>query len=117
MTNDFEGLGKLDPLQIKSMGKRMYVKDADMQLHVPMTGDPRSLEETHSFKNVLGRYLDDVNTLQHDKEAEIQRLVAGETEDLHRVTLKMDEAEAAFDMMMEIRNKLLDAYQELIRMQ
>lgn len=96
---------------------RMNVKDADMQIHVPTPAESRNLDESKSFKNVLGEYLTDVNTLQHDADAQIQRLVAGETEDLHEVTMAMDEAEASFELMMEIRNKLMDAYREIMRMQ
>lgn len=105
-------VNKLIPF-LNRNNSRAYVKGADMQVHVP------NVEQTNkpsSFKNVLGGYVDQVNTLQHDADAEIQRLVAGETEDLHEVMLKMDEAETSFQMMMEIRNKLVDAYKDLSRM-
>jgi len=107
-------LTKLLPLLKKS---RTYVKGADLQIHVPNPEKASQLDQTHSFKNVLGQYIDQVNTLQHDADAEIQRLVAGETEDLHEVMLKMDEAETSFQMMMEIRNKLVEAYKDLSKMQ
>ncbi len=94
-----------------------YVKDADLQIVLPSIQDMPDLEDTHTFKSVLSQYLEEVNTLQHDAESQVQRLVAGETEDLHEVMLAMDEAETSFEMMMEIRNKLVGAYQELMRMQ
>ncbi len=96
---------------------RVYVKDADLQVHVPTIQEAKKLEDTHSFKGVLSNYLEEVNTLQHDADAQIQKLVAGETEDLHEVMLAMDEAETSFEMMMEIRSKLENAYQEVMRMQ
>lgn len=96
---------------------RIHIKDAEMQVHVPSIGEAKDLEGKSSFKGVLGDYLEEVNTLQHEADAQIQRLVAGETEDLHEVTMAMDEAEASFELMMEIRNKLVDAYKELMRMQ
>jgi flagellar hook-basal body complex protein FliE len=43
-------------------------------------------------------------------------MVAGEPVDLHEVMISSEEAGIAFDLMMEIRNKLLDAYQEIQRM-
>ena len=96
---------------------RAYVQDADMQIHFPSTKELSNLEGTHTFQNILKSYLEEVNTLQHDADSQIQRLVAGETEDLHEVMLAMDEAETSFEMMMKIRNKLVDAYKELMRMQ
>jgi len=77
----------------------------------------KPLEDTHTFKDIMSTYFDEVNTLQHDADAQIQKLVAGETEDLHQVMTAMDEAETSFSMMMEIRNKLVNAYQEIMRMQ
>ncbi len=101
----------------KAKKARVFVKDADMQIHVPTPKEAMDLEKTHSFKNVLHSYLDEVNSLQHEADAQIQRLAAGETEDVHEVMLKMKEAEIAFDMMLEIRNKLVDSYKEIMRMQ
>ena len=102
---------------IEKNKNRIYVKDADLQIHVPTPTEAKQLEEGHSFKNILTGYLDEVNTLQHDAESQIQRLIAGETEDVHEVMEAMDDAETAFEMMMEIRNKLISGYQEVMRMQ
>lgn len=113
---DIFGLEGVSLNSTKRLGQQ-YVKDADLQIHVPLVSEAPNLEETHTFKNVLRRYLEDVNTLQHDADAQIQRLIAGETEDLHQVMLAMDEAETAFSMMMEIRNKLVESYKEVMRMQ
>jgi len=95
---------------------RSYVKDTKLQVHVPGAKEAQQLDQKHAFKNVLGGYIGQVNTLQHESDAQIQRLVSGETEDLHEVMLAMDEAETSFQMMMEIRNKLVDAYKDLSRM-
>jgi flagellar hook-basal body complex protein FliE len=61
--------------------------------------------------------LKDVNRLQLDAGANVNRVVAGEEVDLHEVMISSAEAGIAFEMMMEIRNKLLEAYQEVMRMQ
>ena len=70
-----------------------------------------------SFKDLLSGLVDKVDALQKDADTSIKSLVTGETQDLHNVTIKMEEAGVAFDLMMEIRNKLLEAYQEILRMQ
>ncbi len=90
---------------------------ADLQVYFPALQEAKEMEGAQSFKKVLASYLQDTNNLQHAADAEIQRMVAGEAEDLHQVTMAMDEAEAAFEMMMEVRNKLVGAYQEIMRMQ
>lgn len=69
------------------------------------------------FKDMLKGLVDKVDSLQKDADASIKGLVTGETTNVHDVTMKMEEAGIAFDLMMEIRNKLLEAYQQVMRMQ
>ncbi len=69
-----------------------------------------------SFKSTLQGYLKDVNEMQHKADASIEKMVAGEITDVHQVMNSVQEANLAFNMMMEIRNKVMDAYQEIMRM-
>lgn len=69
------------------------------------------------FKDMLKGLVDKVDSLQKDADASIKGLVTGETTNVHDVTMKMEEAGIAFELMMEIRNKLLEAYQQVMRMQ
>lgn len=47
----------------------------------------------------------------------LQSLALGETDDLHRVIMNLESTKLAFDLALQVRNKVLDAYQELMRMQ
>jgi flagellar hook-basal body complex protein FliE len=69
-----------------------------------------------SFEDTLKGFLKDVNTMQHTADQSIQKMVAGEIKDVHQVMLAAGEAKVAFNMMLEIRNKTMEAYQELIKM-
>lgn len=77
---------------------------------------PSEASET-SFGDILGGLVQKVNSLQQDADKSINGLVTGETTNVHDVTIKTTEAGLAFDLMMEIRNKLLDAYQQIMKMQ
>jgi flagellar hook-basal body complex protein FliE len=68
-----------------------------------------------SFKDVMKNFLSDVNEMQNKADESIQKMVAGEITDVHQVMSTVEEANTAFNMMMEIRNKVMDAYQELMR--
>ena len=69
------------------------------------------------FGRALKSAITDAQSLQ-DKASELsQRLVTGEVADVHQVMIAGEEASVAFELMMEIRNKLLEAYQEIMRMQ
>jgi flagellar hook-basal body complex protein FliE len=68
------------------------------------------------FRETLVQALQETNTLQLDAGRQVTRLTAGEDVDLHEVMISQAEASVAFELMMEIRNKLLEAYQEIQRM-
>jgi flagellar hook-basal body complex protein FliE len=101
----------------KSNARRpsIFVKDAEFSIPEIKIGDAADLEKTSHFKNVLAGYLEDVNHLQHEADAQVQRLAAGETENLHEVMLAMDEAQTSFDLMMQIRSQLMKSYEQLMR--
>jgi flagellar hook-basal body complex protein FliE len=69
-----------------------------------------------SFKDTLNGFISDVNSMQVKADESINRMAAGEITDVHQVMTAVEEANTAFNMMMEIRNKVMDAYQEVLRM-
>ena len=77
----------------------------------------RDPDKGTSFQSILGDLVREVNGLQQDASRSIEGLVTGETQNVHDVTTRMAEAGIAFDLMMEVRNKLLDAYQQILQMQ
>lgn len=70
-----------------------------------------------SFKDVLGNFINEVNTLQHKAGESIENLATGKIEDIHEVMIAMSKAEVSFKFMIETRNKLLETYKEVMRMQ
>jgi flagellar hook-basal body complex protein FliE len=70
-----------------------------------------------SFGEVLKDSLAQVNSLQHEADAAIHSLATGGTATLHDTMLAVEKAELSFRLMMQVRNKIVDAYQEVLRMQ
>ncbi len=68
-----------------------------------------------SFKDTLSTFMTDVNKMQTKASESIKHLAAGEITDVHQVMSAVEEANVAFNMMMELRNKVMDAYQEVMR--
>ncbi|HVY69174.1 MAG TPA: flagellar hook-basal body complex protein FliE [Verrucomicrobiae bacterium] len=79
------------------------------------TGGP--VETSGSFGNVLGQFLNDVNAKQAAAGDAVNGVLSGQNVPLHQAMVAMEEASVSFQMMVEVRNKLLDSYQELMRMQ
>ncbi|HGY91728.1 MAG TPA: flagellar hook-basal body complex protein FliE [Planctomycetes bacterium] len=70
-----------------------------------------------SFGKILNEVLTDANAKQLEADQSVQSLLAGETQDVNQVMVAMAKADVSFRMMLEVRNKLIDAYQEVMRMQ
>jgi flagellar hook-basal body complex protein FliE len=70
-----------------------------------------------SFGNVLGKLISDVNMKQNAALESVSGLQSGQGVPLHQAVIAMEEANVSFQLMVEVRNKLLDSYQELMRMQ
>lgn len=65
------------------------------------------------FKQVLLDSLEEVNRLQSEADQGVEALHRGETDNVAEVFTAVNKAEVAFDLLMEMRNKLLEAYQEI----
>jgi len=70
-----------------------------------------------SFSDTLDKAVESANRLQNEADDALRRFAAGDVEDVHQVMLAMNRADLSFRMTLEVRNKLVDAYQEVMRMQ
>jgi flagellar hook-basal body complex protein FliE len=70
-----------------------------------------------NFENLLGGLINDVAEKQAAANNSINGLLSGQNVSLHQAMISMEEANVSFQMMVEVRNRLLDSYQELMRMQ
>ncbi len=73
--------------------------------------------DKESFKKTLLGYIDQVNELQNRADKSIEKLISGEAKDIHQVMVAAEEATISFQLMMELRNKILEAYHEVMRIQ
>jgi flagellar hook-basal body complex protein FliE len=69
-----------------------------------------------AFGEALSDAIRSVDELQRDSEAAQASFARGEPVDLHDVLIRVAEADLAFRTLMEVRNKLVDAYREVMRM-
>lgn len=68
------------------------------------------------FSEVLRDALAQVNQLQLEAQAQAEALARGDVQDLHRVSLALERAQLALELTVAVRNRLLEAYQEISRM-
>ena len=69
------------------------------------------------FSKLVTGFIDETNKAQIGSDQAINDLVTGKTDNVQQVVMAVANAEMSFQMFMEIRNKLIDSYNELMRMQ
>ncbi len=69
-----------------------------------------------SFKETFLNSLEEVNRLQQEATNGLEKLMTGETDNMAEVFSAVRKSEVAFSMLMEMRNKLVDAYREIQQM-
>ena len=66
-----------------------------------------------NFKDVLMKQIDQVNRLQQDAETAIEDVVSGKRDDMDNVMIAKQKADVAFQMLLQVRNQMMDAYDEI----
>ena len=72
---------------------------------------------TGDFAGTLGSAIAKVNDLQSSAEQKVTGLLAGDGQDVHTAALSVERASLGFDLMLQVRNKVVGAYQEISRLQ
>lgn len=78
---------------------------------------PRPQGAEESFKELLGNVIREVEQARSGASQLTQQFLSGETEELHSVILATQRAELQFELFQQVRNKVVQAYQEIMRMQ
>ena len=74
-------------------------------------------EKTKDFGETISDFLKAVNQNQKDSAQKVSDVIEGKSENLHEAMALLEESKLSFQLMLEIRNKLLDSYKEIERMQ
>ncbi len=76
----------------------------------------KSVGEDRSFSQLMGELVQNANSMQVDADNTLQDLIAGNVDNVHDVVLKVAKADLSFRFLMEVRNKVTEAYQQISRM-
>lgn len=102
-----------DPFRVPEISTRPVEVDA-RQMRASRPAPPAT---GPSFKDVLADTVGEVQRLQFEADATIKELVAGKIKDVTAAMVAVERADVAFQTMMAVRNKMVAAYEEVMRMQ
>jgi flagellar hook-basal body complex protein FliE len=81
------------------------------------TKSVKPTEQSDEFAKILKESFDEVNELQKNSEKAIADIATGQVKDLHQAAIAIDKAEVSMKLMLEVRNKAITAYKEILRTQ
>ena len=79
--------------------------------------DSKSANGSLPFADMVKGLITETDQQQLQSQDSVRQLITGETDSIHDVVLTTSRADLAFRLMMEIRNRLIESYQEVMRMQ
>ena len=88
---------------------------------LPAEADAASLRPATTsgpgFRDVLHSAIDDIQQLEGKAEAKVAGVLSGNGADVHSALIAVEKADLSFQLMMQVRNKIVSAYEEISRMQ
>jgi flagellar hook-basal body complex protein FliE len=84
---------------------------------LPTAIRPAGAAKPGGFPEMLAGAIRDVESFRAGANASVERFLSGEGEELHTAALAVQRSELAFDLFLQARNKVVQAYQEIMRMQ
>jgi flagellar hook-basal body complex protein FliE len=88
------------------------------QLPTPtLNGSQTKGDAATGFDNFLKGAVGQVNRLHHEADQAVEALAAGRSQDVHNTMIALQKADVSFQLLMQIRNKVVSAYETVMRMQ
>lgn len=85
-------------------------------IRTPSVNKPTPAEVSQEFSSFLSDAMNKVNQAQVESSNLADKFAAGEITDLHQVTVAGQKASVMLQMTMQVRNKMIESYQEIMRM-
>ncbi len=101
-----------DPIEIRGLQPVQQLEFNSRPQEVTPAGDGKS-----SFADMLSDAINSVDSTMKTSDQNVQDFIAGKTENVHDVMISMQKAQLSFQLMVEVRNKAIETYQEISRMQ
>lgn len=102
---------------IKGIGSNLGVTGLSNPIPAAGAKTTGTTSVTEGFTQIFGDAISKVNDLQKQSDVAIGKLATGESKGLHEVMIAMEKSSISFQFLTQVRNKALDAYHEIMRMQ
>jgi flagellar hook-basal body complex protein FliE len=77
----------------------------------------KDVKRGQSFGDTLKEFVHDVDKMQKNADVQVERYATGELRDIHQVMIAAEKANLSLQLLVEIRNKMMESYREIMKMQ
>lgn len=98
-------------MNIQSIGSSSLLNNIGMQ------SLEKNIDEKKSFSDVISNAINNVNEKQINADNSIESLIKGDDITMHEVMISMQESQLSMQLLIEVRNKMVEAYQEINKIQ
>ena len=97
------------------MEKITIKNNLETSLSLPINEKQPSIDKGESFGEALSGAIGKVSELRNEADRAVHELAAGENKDIHQTMIAMEKASVSFELLMQIRNKVISAYDKIMR--
>lgn len=102
---------------LKSVDPDLGLRQLDQSMELNPGSGTAPSQGSGSFFEALQNSMDEVNRNQIEADHSVKDLIAGRSKNIHETMLQLQKADLSLKTMMQVRNKILEAYKEIMKMQ
>ena len=114
---DIGRLGSVTSFQSGVGDRFRELHERSLENNVSEAGGSSETGSTKSFGDFIKELAQDANASQLNADSKMQEVAAGRNKDIHGAVLAMEKADVQFRLLSQVRNKVIEAYREIMRMQ
>jgi flagellar hook-basal body complex protein FliE len=99
------------------MNEITFEKGLDALIGTDIAQKQKQGQNSESFGDMLAQSLEEVNRLHMAADEAVENLAAGKQKNIHETMIALEKANVAFQLLMQVRNKVISAYETIMRMQ
>jgi flagellar hook-basal body complex protein FliE len=107
----------MDGLTIGNTQQILDTGQTTKEINKVVPSGPAGVSTDKTFATSLKDAVNSVNTAQKDADFQMQELATGKSQNIHETMIAVEKADIALRLMVQVRNKMIEAYQEMMRMQ
>jgi flagellar hook-basal body complex protein FliE len=100
-------------MDLRGIGSASYLSNLEPAGKTAETSKPQGKD---GFKDALLDSIKSVEAARSEADESVARMALGKGEDIHKVMIALEKADISFQLMVQVRNKVVGAYEEIMRM-